>query len=336
MQAPRFPLNEWARLQALRSKLILDTPHEARFDRLTRIASKLFDVPIALVSLVDEDRQWFKSAVGLDAPETPRDISFCGHAILEDSVFVVEDAIEDARFADNPLVAGEPFIRFYAGCPLKTSEQLNIGTLCLIDTLPRAFSQADCESLRDLAGMVEREIELTGLATSDELTGIPNRRGFMMLGEKTLKICRRKNLPASMAYFDIDSFKQINDTHGHGEGDRALSLVADSLRSTLRDSDVFGRLGGDEFVVLFSDANAETARRVIERFEGKLHALCRQQALAYDIDLSCGVVQYDPSLHACIDAMLEEGDRLMYADKNAGRADPVDPPPGVAPCRGAA
>ncbi len=158
MLAPTLPFNEGQRLAALRSLDLLDTPAEERFDRITRVARRLFGVPIALVSLVDRDRQWFKSAQGLAACETPRDISFCGHAIHAAAVFVVEDTLVDSRFADNPLVVGPPGIRFYAGAPLATAGGLRIGTLCLIDRQPRSFDATERGALRDLADWVQEEI----------------------------------------------------------------------------------------------------------------------------------------------------------------------------------
>lgn len=158
MLAPSLPSDENERLAALHSLALLDTPAEERFDRITRIAQRLFDVPIALVSLVDRSRQWFKSAQGLAASETPRDISFCGHAIHASEVFVVENTLSDPRFADNPLVAGPPDIRFYAGAPLSTTGGFRIGTLCIIDSKARTFSAADRAALRDLASWAEGEL----------------------------------------------------------------------------------------------------------------------------------------------------------------------------------
>jgi GAF domain-containing protein len=158
MQPPAIPDNEAQRLAALRALNVLDTPPEERFDCITRIAARLMDVPICLVSLVDANRQWFKSCVGLAARETPRDISFCGHAILESEALVIPDALAAPRFADNPLVAGEPRIRFYAGQPLSAVDGSRLGTLCLIDRKPRHMSAADLQALRDLAHMVEREL----------------------------------------------------------------------------------------------------------------------------------------------------------------------------------
>jgi len=149
-----IPADDDARLQALRELLILDTPPEERFDRLVEFAASEFDVPIALISLVDGERQWFKARVGLDACETSRDISFCGHAIVQRELFEVADAALDPRFADNPLVVGAPWIRFYIGAPLVLPGGATIGTLCLIDTLPREFDALDraiLGTLRDLA-----------------------------------------------------------------------------------------------------------------------------------------------------------------------------------------
>jgi CheY-like chemotaxis protein len=154
----QMPVNEDARLAALKKLEILDTDPEERFDRIARIASESFDVPIALVSLVDHDRQWFKSCVGLSAKETPRDMAFCAHAILENRLLIVPDAFLDPRFADNPLVSGEPHVRFYAGCPLKLPDGNLIGTLCLIDSRPRQLDNRKINLLKDLGKLVEIEL----------------------------------------------------------------------------------------------------------------------------------------------------------------------------------
>lgn len=161
MIEPLIPADEKERLAALEQLCILDTPSEERFDRITRTACDLFQVPIALISLVDSHRQWFKSKAGLAAIETPREISFCGHAILGADPFVVENALLDPRFADNPLVTDDPKIRFYAGMPLLSYSGKRLGTLCLIDREPRHFDNADTRRLRDLAAWVERELNFS-------------------------------------------------------------------------------------------------------------------------------------------------------------------------------
>ncbi|MGC8120343.1 ATP-binding protein [Marinobacter sp. VGCF2001] len=165
MKTPERPTNEAERLSALEAMELLDTPAEERFDRVTRLAASLFDVPIALVSLVDKDRQWFKSCYGLGAKQTGRDISFCGHSILGAETFVVEDALKDERFADNPLVTGDPKIRFYAGAPLKDRSGYRMGTLCIIDRKPRILTPSEQNSLRDLADIIEREFQFRELGS---------------------------------------------------------------------------------------------------------------------------------------------------------------------------
>jgi len=153
-----LPLDEEQRLQALLDMQVLDTPAEERFDRYTRIAAELFDVPIALVSLVDRERQWFKSRHGLEATETPRETAFCAHAILARAALQVPDALQDRRFADNPLVTGPPRVRFYAGAPLAAADGSLVGTLCLIDQRARQLDEQQLGLLRDLANLVEAEL----------------------------------------------------------------------------------------------------------------------------------------------------------------------------------
>jgi PAS domain S-box-containing protein len=167
---PPKPPDEIDRIAALCRLHVLDTPADDRFDRITRTAQRLFHVPIALVSLVDGDRQWFKSRSGLTAQETPRNISFCGHAILEERPFIINDAHADPRFADNPLVTGAPFLRFYAGIPIHEAGGWRVGTLCLIDTVPRAFSVADVAALRELAHWAETELNLYSLKQATAIT----------------------------------------------------------------------------------------------------------------------------------------------------------------------
>lgn len=171
MTSPPHPANEILRLRQLRALDILDTAPEECFDRITRLASQLLDTPIALVSLVDASRQWFKSRVGLDARETPREIAFCAHTILGHEPLVVNDVAHDARFQNNPLVTGELGIRFYAGMPLRCGEGGAMGTLCVIDQKPREFGQREIGILRDLAYMAERELAYRAAgAVTRELT----------------------------------------------------------------------------------------------------------------------------------------------------------------------
>ncbi len=319
MIEPATPVDEAARLGTLRSLNILDTAPEERFDRLTRMAKRMFGVPIALISLVDENRQWFKSCQGLSVSETPRDISFCGHAVLGDDILMVPDALADERFHDNPLVTGEPKIRFYAGCPLWVNGR-KLGTLCLIDSHPRSLDADDRSLLRDLARMAEQEIAAVELATMDELTMMSNRRGFLAFGQHALSLCARLKRPASLFYFDLDDFKSINDRFGHAEGDRALVSFAALLMQTFRDSDVIGRLGGDEFVVLMTNCAEHESRHALHRLEQAADQHNQLHALGCDIRFSVGTVAYDASRHPSIHALLAEADALMFERKRSKKA----------------
>lgn len=314
MQAPPTPSDEAKRLEVVNALALLDTDAEERLDAVTRIARRLFGVPIALVTLVDEDRQWFKSNQGMAVTQTPRRTSFCGHAILADTPLVVPDTHADERFADNPHVTGEPGIRFYAGAPLMVSGQ-RVGSLWVIDRQPRTFGADDIASLKDLATIVTREMASLEMATIDELTGLHNRRGFIATAKQTLEIALREGLTVSLAFFDINGLKAINDTQDHAAGDAAIQRVAATMEATFRGADVVARLAGDEFVVLLHNTSAEQAPVSIERLRHNLRGQDAEQTLP----LSSGVVTYDPKRHADITALIAEADQLMYEDKQRRR-----------------
>ncbi|ETF09328.1 MULTISPECIES: sensor domain-containing diguanylate cyclase [Pseudomonas] len=316
MLVPGKPANEASRIDALHG-LNLNSEPEERFDRLTRLAKRLFNVPIALVTLVDTDRQWFKSCVGLDVSETSRDVSFCGHAILQNELMLVPDALEDLRFHDNPLVTGAPNIRFYAGYPLNVPDGNKMGTLCLIDTKPRHLDDEERALLRDLAEMAEQELMAVQMASMDELTLLSNRRGFKQLAQHALDACARLNRPATLLFFDLNDFKQINDLYGHAEGDSALKTFADVLRIAFRESDVVGRLGGDEFVALLTGSSHVETTRIMARLKEILEERNATLHRGYAIRFSVGQIEYDPTRHETVDRLLADADGAMYAHKQA-------------------
>ncbi len=157
MQSAPLPTNEDERLKKIMDLGLLDSAPEERFDTITREAMTAFNVPISTITIMDKDREWYKSRQGLDSTEAPRAISFCAHAMLSRDVFIVEDALEDERFKDNPMVIGKPYIRFYAGVALYDKMGMNIGVLCIKDTKPRKFSTEDISKLMDLASRAEAE-----------------------------------------------------------------------------------------------------------------------------------------------------------------------------------
>lgn len=317
MIKPETPDNEHARLASLHETGILDTAREERFDRTTRIAQRLFDVPIALVSIVDEHRQWFKSCFGLPVSETPREISFCGHTINGNEVFVVEDTLLDERFVDNPLVADDPFIRFYAGYPIRVNNGAKIGTLCIIDRTPRRFSEEDASLLVDLGKSVESELSIIEMSVTDPLTKLLNRRGFDLILRNNLLLSQRNRAASTLVYVDLNRFKEINDIYGHQQGDRVLMDFAAMLRGAFRSSDVTARMGGDEFVVLLNNADSEAATAALRA----LHKLAERYNARRDDDMtlafSHGSITFDVDAETSIDDLLAEADRKMYLNKTA-------------------
>jgi diguanylate cyclase (GGDEF)-like protein len=317
MQAPAIPEDEGTRVDTLYDLRILDTEPEERFDRLTRLAKRLLQTPIAIISLVDENREWIKSGDGINKSQVSRDISFSAHAILGEDILLVPDARLDERFRDNPLVVDEPHIRFYAGCPLRAPNGSKLGTLSLIDREPRELSEDDKTLLRDLTRMAEQDIVAVQLSTMDELTMLSNRRGFEALTKHALELSRRFQKPAALLYFNLDQFKQINDRFGRDEGDLALKTFGQFLKLTFRESDVLGRLGGDEFAVFLTNVGATELDNALERLGDAIDQYNKDAKRGYDIAFRFGKVAFDISGHADVEDLMAQADALMYLNKNA-------------------
>ena len=319
MLVPPIPESEPERLRDLRRYDVLDSHSEENFDRITRIASAILNTPIALVSLVDENRQWFKSRVGLDLRETPRDLAFCAHAILANDVMVVADASLDPRFGKNPLVTSEPKIRFYAGAPLLSPSGHNLGTLCVIDREPRQVKPSQIRALEDLAALVVRELELRKAASTDYLTGAANRRMFLTTAGHEYSRARRYKRPMSVAMFDLDHFKSVNDTHGHHAGDEALKSFANLCQEQIRQQDCFGRMGGEEFALVLVETSAHEALAVVSRIVDKVsQTRVRAGEHEFRITVSAGVASLRDE-DANLGDLLIRADRALSAAKAGGR-----------------
>jgi diguanylate cyclase (GGDEF)-like protein len=336
VKTPSLPPDETARLAHLASLGLVYSPAEERFDRITRLACTVFGVPIALVSLVAADRQWFKSAQGYDESETAREMSFCGHAILGQEALVIPDTLLDEAFADNPLVQGAPQIRFYAGQPLRYKGSA-MGTLCLIDRSPRRLTEADLETLRNLASWVENELQISALSESqtrliferdqavraalvDPLTQAWNRKGMAELLPQELAHAEREGRGVALLLLDVDYFKKINDTHGHAAGDTALREVARRIRAAVRGTDVVVRYGGDEFLVFASFAAADTGPVLAERIRERV---CEKPIdmgeSGFSLSLTIGVASSPPAVGLLSADLMGQADAALYEAKDAGR-----------------
>ncbi|KEF43407.1 MAG: histidine kinase [Cyanobium sp. CACIAM 14] len=249
---PDFPVptDEEQRLRDLERYGVVGADSDEHFERILELAGAIFHTPIVAISLVEADRQWFLAQRGLDVRETPREMSFCTHAIVHDEVMVVPDAHADERFRGNPLVAADPHIRFYAGAPLQSPEGHNLGTLCVIDREPRDFTPEQRQLLHRLAQLVMRELELRRLAHLCPVTGLPTRRAFLSIGEREFARARRDGHALSLLLFDIDNLRQINNRWGHEAGDRVLADVVRLARTFLKEPDFAARVGDGEFALL--------------------------------------------------------------------------------------
>lgn len=294
MKRPDRPSDEADRQQALNRLNIQDTGPDERFDRITRLTQQMFAVKIAAISFIDMNRQWVKSSVGPIEKEFPRDISFCAHTILATDPLVVKDTCLDERFFDNPMVTDAPKIRFYAGCPIRHVSGAQLGTLSIMDTEPRGFDEDDLNSLRDIADLVERELASLELTTQDSLTGLLNEQGFRVLCEKSLYMCERLEVPASLACFDVRNLRQINRQRGNREGDKALMFFAELLTFGFRDSDVAARLEGDKFAVLMTNTPISNTQDILDRFKERIDRYAVENSLPYTLDFNVGVSWVEP------------------------------------------
>ena len=310
--------DEQGRLAALRRHEVLDTRPETSFDRITGLVQTVLAVPIAVVSLIDERRQWFKSCIGLDITETARDISFCTYTIQTREPMHIPDALLDPRFAESPLVTDAPYIRSYLGVPFATPDGYNLGSLCAIDTKPRTFDPGQIEVLKSFAALVMDEIELRRIAEVDDLTGALTRRGFFRDLERSVARCAQQHETSALVMLDIDHFKRINDSYGHPTGDTVLRYVCKALAGQLGSHDILGRLGGEEFGVLLVGADEEEARLSAERFRQTIEAL----EIPYDVTLhvtaSFGIAMVDASYQTPKE-WVAAADAALYAAKRGGR-----------------
>jgi diguanylate cyclase (GGDEF)-like protein len=332
------------RRQALLQELaVLDSGREPLYEGLVRTAATLCRTPIALISLLDPQRQWFKARIGLDAPETPRSVAFCDYAVRQpDSLLVVPDALQDKRFASNALVLGPPYIRFYAGAPLQLEPGVALGSLCVIDRVPRELDLDQLAALEALAQQVvalldlrlrNRELEQTRVellaarseltrinaalmrdALTDPLTGLANRRAL----DETLQALARGDYGSegevAVAMLDVDHFKRVNDQHGHAAGDSVLRQLGGIARRAVRGMDLACRYGGEEVLLVLPDTTLAAARTVVERIRQAVARISEPVPFTLSIGLCAGRLE-----HHDLPTLIRRADEALYSAKHHGR-----------------
>ena len=282
-QISPIPDNEAERTVALKSAMCAYVPREDRFDRITRMAQRLLHVPIVLITIIEDDVQWCRSTQGLNVPDIPRDISFCSHAIMTPDVFQVRDMLMDSRFATNPVVIGPPYIRSYCGWPLEIAPGLRVGTLCVLDTMPRTFSDEDVESMADLAHMVESELRINALTNNqktlltqstrdqrkkllDPLTGCWSEAGFTELLSRTLKDVASGNVYAALCGIQVQNPDDF--AVGDGSGGQAVKamVIAQFIRQRMPSNAILCCMPGSKGCILFAARSKELLREQISDF----------------------------------------------------------------------
>ncbi len=286
MLAAPTPTNESLRLAAVRAAVCSYAPREERFDRITRTAKRLFETPIALITIVEEDEQWFRSVQGLDTPHTPRDISFCGHVAASGQPLVIQDVLDDPDFADNPLVTGPPRIRSYLGWPLEIAPGLVAGSLCVIDTVPRTFDKEYMRAMQDLARMAETELRMVALSSVqksllmrldiaqrrqslDAATGCWSLRGFRELLGLAVQQARDDMSQLGLCHLRLKGMNEaVHDLGDPSERPGLLSRVVQQLRDRLPPAGALARVGTDDFCALVPMPTAQGLDQALNALSG--------------------------------------------------------------------
>ncbi|HEX7063279.1 MAG TPA: sensor domain-containing diguanylate cyclase [Woeseiaceae bacterium] len=313
------------------------TPLEERFERITRLARRALKVPIAAITVVQGDRQWFKSISGLSLTEMPVDKSLCAPVLKENRPIIVSDTQLELDLMSKPLVCGNPGIRFYAGAPIRNADGNTIGTFCAMDIRPRTPDDDFRTILLDLADMAQRElfsVELRNAQSAlvsklgkarrqamfDPLTRLWNRRGGLELLNSALKEATHYNHTLGICLADIDNFKQINDQFGHQVGDQVLRRAAGGIVASVRPQDIVCRYGGEEFLVIVHDVNETGLVAVGERICAGMRKLAMSlsgEPLPATISVGVALRARDQSIG--VDELIARADRALYASKRAGR-----------------
>lgn len=311
-------LDEVGRLSALSRSGLLDPDTDEIFRPITILLQSVFEAPVAFISTIGASRQRYKCSIGLEIDDLPRDLSLCNSVIENATIVAVEDAPNDPRFHDHPLITGPMAIRAYLGAPLISADGYAIGTICMIDKKTRRIQARDIEIIGQFADVVVEQTELLQIAERDFLTGAWTRRAFLQMVSKEMARARRHGEDAAIAMFDLDHFKRINDGLGHGMGDTVLKTTVAACEARMREEETLGRLGGEEFAVLLVGTDLVAAIAAAERLREGIEASKVLEAPHLHFTASFGVAALHDGLERAED-WIEAADRALYRAKRAGR-----------------
>jgi diguanylate cyclase (GGDEF)-like protein len=334
-------LNTAQRLDAVIRTRLLDTPSEERFDRITRIAAFLQDSAVATFSLVDGEREWFKSCFGVQLDALPLDsqLSFAPMVLAEGDLVIFRDTITDPKLAQHRMVAGPPYVRFYAGHPVFSPDGQIVGVLSLMDSRPHRNITKLKLAMRDLSALLGNEIYFTGVdadvrnrlqlefdalsqrALSDPLTGLWNRGAILDALVRELARAYRRKTPLAVMLIDVDQFKSINDRFGHAVGDDVLLATGGVLRELVRNYDSIGRYGGDELLLVLPDCAADSALAMGQRYCKAIAALPLKdsQGAPFAISASIGIAVGGADRLVSPADIIATADQALYRAKHHGR-----------------
>jgi len=325
------------RLAQLPESTYFCTPIEERFERLTRLARRALHVPVAAITFLSDQKQWFKSVAGWNITELPNDHSFCPITLAAGQLTVFEDTHQDNGLRQHPLVTKGPLFRFYAGLPIMDENENLCGTFCVFDQKPRQLTKSDRATLEDLAALAQREIlgeNLKSVHTSlaaklsvarresmmDPLTRLWNRRGASVMIKNALETARLQGSSVGIAILDLDNFKRINDTYGHQIGDEVLRKTALRIIQSVRASDSVYRIGGDEFLLLMKDSDPVLAKQTSERVRRSIvgESIPTRQG-AITVSTSIGLIVREGKEEVSVDELIDRADQALLRSKSEGR-----------------
>ncbi len=329
------PKNEAARLAALHAYAILDTLPEKSFNDIAKLAAQICGVDKSMVSFLDETRKWHKAKHNIDPIEVPRGFAICSRTILSSEPLVVPDTLQNPNTKTIGIVCNPPYLRFYAGVPLLTEDNLALGTLCVVDTKPHSISTQQVVALEQLAQQIMQLLELhlsiiklesdkvelkrlnkqlEHISETDELTSLRNRRSFNTISQSEVAHCHKTDEALSLILIDIDHFKQFNDIHGHAFGDKVLAQVGAVLNAETSDEHYCARYGGEEFIVLLPDTSLFEAIHLAEEYRKSISA---SKFHGQFIKVSIGVAQLQPD--ETYDSLFKQADTALFQAKDEGR-----------------